>query len=377
MRRFVANLLLLLALTGSAHANPRCGDLQQFIERLQGLEPGAPFQARSVRGNPHSGVVENVTVAPDGRRLISIIRRDGTRATLFADQLELGSLAGRFEALTEGMEVQVRSLSGNSYGGIYRGKLPDGSLMVEEAGGRLSRLNPARLDERSLRVRAPGATALSEEATVIAAAPGRPPAAGMNPMQRAQVIRSEFPPGSPSRTKTTSSMSNRPHPNGVNLPLQAVVEDGAYGRRMGLVFDDVSPGQLRQGRYTYVITQDGSVSFGLVEDSWEFGVKHLHIAAGRPVVAAGELEVTAQGSLRFNTESGTFTRQLVAQGVTEDQLAQRVQNVFSREVGAQRVQRVGNGEILQPGSRVPPTRERIAQLCATPEFRASNGHLCF
>jgi hypothetical protein len=153
------------------------------------------------------------------------------------------------------------------------------------------------------------------------------------------------------------------------------MEDTAYGRRAGRVFDDVSPASLPRGkRYTYVITEDGRMSFGMVEDSFEFGVKHMHIAGGRPVLVAGELEVAANGSLRFNLESGTFTRHILeGGGVTENVLAGRVQNILSREVGSSNVTRVGGSDILVPYSNTPPSAAELARLCASAEFLLNRG----
>ena len=87
--------------------------------------------------------------------------------------------------------------------------------------------------------------------------------------------------------------------------------DIAVARRQGRVFDNVAPSDLPPGNYTYVITDTGEVSFGLVTDGLEFGVKHVHIAQGRRVAVAGEVRIGPNKEITYNELSGTFTNQAI------------------------------------------------------------------
>lgn len=83
--------------------------------------------------------------------------------------------------------------------------------------------------------------------------------------------------------------------------------DVNLAKQQGRVFDNIKPSELPPGKYTYVIAADGSVSYGRVTDGLEFGVKHLHIAQGRRIAVAGEVDILPNGGAVYNELSGTFT----------------------------------------------------------------------
>jgi len=132
------------------------------------------------------------------------------------------------------------------------------------------------------------------------------------------------------------------------------------------------PRRLPEGSYTYVITRDGQLVVGRVEDSFEFGVKHSSLARGREVVSAGEIRVRSDGSFAFNNESGTFVRPLVEdRGVSVDRLQARTLTSLQRYLSGQ-----GNysDKILIP--RTAPSRERLQSLCVEAAFCAVNASPC-
>ena len=132
------------------------------------------------------------------------------------------------------------------------------------------------------------------------------------------------------------------------------------------------PRQLDEGSYTYVITRDGQLVVGRVDDSFEYGVKHSSLARGREVVSAGELRVGPDGHYQFNAESGTFVRPLmVNDGVDAEQLAERTANSLKHYLGGRGMR---TNQVLVP--RTPPTRERLQQLCLEVPFCAVNAVSC-
>lgn len=144
----------------------------------------------------------------------------------------------------------------------------------------------------------------------------------------------------------------------------AVVEQGPsarmYAVEKGLIQENVQVNNLERGQsYTYVILDDGTVAYGNVKNSFEYGVKHIQLANGRPVVAAGELRVNLDGSVVFNLESGTFTKPLIQQkGVSPEDLKQKVQQVIG---GRADTEMKYTNEILV--SKEDPTRSQMMDLC--------------
>ncbi|MBF0208181.1 MAG: protein kinase [Oligoflexia bacterium] len=69
---------------------------------------------------------------------------------------------------------------------------------------------------------------------------------------------------------------------------------------------------LPVGKYNYTLTEDGKVTLGLVSNALEIGAKHIHLANGRRVLIAGELQSYADGRIQFNVESGSFSKEIAS-----------------------------------------------------------------
>lgn len=192
---------------------------------------------------------------------------------------------------------------------------------------------------------------------------------------RADTIQRLFPPDWPTRVETEFGLGPRRHPRDTMRSgnfLQTLKD------REGLIFENTSVAALPRGeRYTYVITADGKLTFGRVTNSLEYGVKHIHLANGKPVLVAGELTVRPDGTIAFNLESGSFTRQLIKRDqVSEEKLERRVKLILEQEPGAGRVERVPNDAILKPVSKQPPTVEELARICGDAGFHYVNRWIC-
>ena len=71
------------------------------------------------------------------------------------------------------------------------------------------------------------------------------------------------------------------------------------------------PCLLPSGYFTWVVTADNQFTFGLMQNTLEWGTKHIALANGRAVYAAGELTVTASPTtIQWNLNSGTYNGQL-------------------------------------------------------------------
>ncbi len=149
--------------------------------------------------------------------------------------------------------------------------------------------------------------------------------------------------------------------------------DREYARSAGRLFEDTAPSALPRGKkYTYIVTEDGKMTFGEVVDGTEFGVKHAHLANGRKVLAAGELAIDEAGHYAFNLESGSYSMKIMEKGLaTEGQLEGRVSSIFEGELGA-------GGEYTKSKltSTAPPTPAEYKQLCGSAQFLKLNGMLC-
>jgi hypothetical protein len=142
--------------------------------------------------------------------------------------------------------------------------------------------------------------------------------------------------------------------------------DISVARAQGRVFDNIAPSELPPGNYTYVITETGEVSFGLVTDGLEFGVKHVHIAQGRRIAVAGEVRVGANRELTYNELSGTFTSEAIKNankaGRTgyASELNDLARRFFDRDPNSSGVTRVG--ETVFPNEQ--PSANDIRRMCA-------------
>jgi hypothetical protein len=174
--------------------------------------------------------------------------------------------------------------------------------------------------------------------------------------------------------KCTETMKRLPTPDDSGRPfgLAYHVEDRSYALRDRRIYDDVSPLSLPSGSYTYVITQDGHISFGKVIDGWEFGVKHVHVANSRRVIAAGEIR-SYEGNFYYNLDSSTFVTPIIKKkGGSLENLRIGVDSIF-REV-FKVSDPVYKAEVLLPVQ--PPTSEEYAKLCRSQEFKKTNDYIC-
>ncbi len=147
--------------------------------------------------------------------------------------------------------------------------------------------------------------------------------------------------------------------------------DREFARSRGKLYEKVLPSSLPRGKsYTYVVLEDGTMVFGEVENGLEFGVKHFHLANGRKVKAAGELQIAADGSYEANLLSGTFSKPLVDfYGIPERDLEARVLSVFESDA------RMGQGTIVKKDllpSRAP-SLEEFKSVCSSSVFELNRG----
>lgn len=192
----------------------------------------------------------------------------------------------------------------------------------------------------------------------------RPSATSAKQYSPQKTIQENFPPNSPTVTRGADQgfiENNIPldPPFGKARVVQSV-EDRKFAVQRGLIRENVPVESLEKGKsYTYVITADGSVVYGQVDNAFEYGVKHIQLANGRPVVGAGELRVNADGTISFNLESGSFSRSLIQQkGVSEAELQKRVQAVLQNNGAAQLEY---TKSTLLP--KDPPNRAELTELC--------------
>lgn len=125
-----------------------------------------------------------------------------------------------------------------------------------------------------------------------------------------------------------------------------------------------APQRLPAGTYTYAVTEEGTLVVGKVEDSFEFGVKHIHLLNGRAAPSAGELQVAADGSYIFNNDSGSIVRAgLLDQGVDPAVLKSKSQTSLKQFLGSEGTPT--NASLLP---NTPPTRARLWEYCNQPAF---------
>ena len=120
--------------------------------------------------------------------------------------------------------------------------------------------------------------------------------------------------------------------DGVDREVYYSLNDRKVAEDIGIVYENVPHTSLKKGQgYTYVLLNDGSLIFGEIHDGLEFGVKHLHLANGRPVKAVGEIFIDESGRYLFNLESGSFTKVLIKKyRANEGLLREQMHDVFYR-----------------------------------------------
>jgi hypothetical protein len=138
-------------------------------------------------------------------------------------------------------------------------------------------------------------------------------------------------------------------------------------------FPSGSAVQLAVGQYTFIVLEDGTLVTGQVTDSLELGVKHFHLANGRRVVTAGELNIWNNGNAQFNVTSGTFSLRMINQGsVTQADLISRtglyLQNSMNRSVT------YANNQDLLPST--PISGNQLKVYCGIWTFQSVNQNSC-
>lgn len=167
--------------------------------------------------------------------------------------------------------------------------------------------------------------------------------------------------------------AGRDLPDGSRASVRYVTEDREIARMQGKLFEGVSPSDLPKGKsYTYIVKEDGKMVFGQVDDGWEVGVKHAHLANGDNVLVAGEISLDASGAYKWNLESGSYTRKILQGGQTDmATLEKQMTQVFNEKLGAsgQYVDDV----LLNSG---PPSMSNVKILCADQRFKMLNAAIC-
>jgi hypothetical protein len=198
----------------------------------------------------------------------------------------------------------------------------------------------------------------------------------LSPEKLKQLILASFPKKYPMSAPFTEGIKSVNFYTGGYREMHFSISDSAYSRKKNQIFDDVSLNQLPSDHtYTFVMTAEGEVSYGMITNNWEFGVKHLNIAGARKILVAGEVCFDHADHLTYNLLSGTFTRLILERntlGMTEDDLKTAVEKVFSAQIGAGRFEYAA--ETHFPIS--PPDRKEHEELCQSPIFSAENPSFC-
>jgi hypothetical protein len=110
------------------------------------------------------------------------------------------------------------------------------------------------------------------------------------------------------------------------------------------------------------------MDFGMRTNAAELGVKHVQLAEGRGVVSAGEIQIAADGTVRFNNESGSYARDISGR-IGAKNLAEKTRQAFRAhgidpQSGLPKIE----AEALTPGD--------LRELCAVSLFIQNNPHLC-
>jgi hypothetical protein len=165
--------------------------------------------------------------------------------------------------------------------------------------------------------------------------------------------------------------------------LKYEIDDLEYAKKIGTFFPNEQIGLLKPNKtYAFVITEDGQFTLGLIENAWEFGVKHLNLAQGNTVYAAGELYVGKDGNLSFNLVSGTFMRPML--DVTEDtknfkkeeKIANKVLSILRNEQKCFEANK--KIEFIEDdlGRKDQPSIKEISKLCSEDHFKKNNTEIC-
>ena len=164
-------------------------------------------------------------------------------------------------------------------------------------------------------------------------------------------------------------------------------EDRAIAEADGRIYEAFDPFKLPAGVYTWIVTPEGTTSFGRPLDAWEIGTRHAHVAQRRLVVAAGELHTDGRAKIRVNTLSGTYALPMIKEGKwTSDELRKRSARWFDevlrrrhsapKEFAVEEATLAGKDAPIFDVVLEPPGLPAIRKLCAAPAFLGNNPVLC-
>ena len=162
-----------------------------------------------------------------------------------------------------------------------------------------------------------------------------------------------------------------------------------YSTSHGKVLHNHALSELPPGRYAFVITVDNQISYGLIEDEWQIGVKHFQIATNRKVMLGGELWLNSpegnSGSVYFKLPSDLNT---FADNVGLNQSTAIMEQCTSVVIKALIMNDLTSTnyrydpKTVQPhplGSRGEDEKivvERVAEFCQFPHFKGLNPFIC-
>jgi len=335
----------------------------------------------SKSGNTYEGKFVDEITGPQGQTLVRI-EQEGKLVSLEKARLTgysaTPSIVGKplpttgKLPLSAGDDVAFVSKSGNTYTGKFV-EVTDSRIMLEK-NGKLVPLDTSRLKSFQSLDTFGDVSKVADDAQVIpieaAADIVAAKKAGVQTKINPDSVR-HFE-GKPSHKYQGATSNQRAYEKGGLVQVHNSPLDRTYAEANNLIFEGVSPAVLPKGkRYTYVVLENGNVVFGQVDSALEYGVKHSHLANGRAVHAAGELQIAENGKYLFNTESGTFSRQLIKEKklITAEEMSEDVGTLFNKEFGY-------SGTITKR-TLVPSqaTDAHIAEICTNPAF-ARNLGLC-
>lgn len=171
---------------------------------------------------------------------------------------------------------------------------------------------------------------------------------------------------------------SRPVRPPANLNLSAIslaysIEGVGYAEKKNRIFRNIPPKDLPRGHsYNFIIFASGDYIFGMVEDNWEYGAKHLQIAQGNPVLAAGEFYLDQNGQYNFNILSGSLVLAILHKYPEyQTVLKSSVTHFFNEEM---RSEVAISDKGLLPHSL--PTLDEQNGLCSEAYFYLNNLTIC-
>jgi biotin-(acetyl-CoA carboxylase) ligase len=352
-------------------------DMSSLNSELAAIQSGDRITLVSVRGNQRRGTFHgfdergNILFRQDGEAQIRPYFRNqlNVNDTVRRNRTAQRNLAGvhpDLRGVEVGQPITLVSKRGNQRHGIFHGIDEQGNIRFQQDGSNeVNRYFRESLDT-SATARANSTATTPSARSIASQASGHADNVSPTPFIRNRVSELQRRTGQLESAQVGINEVRykgfRFVQGGDRVRFTHRVSDVEYARRAGRVFDDVSPTSLPPGNYTYVITKDGRMSFGRVDDGLEFGVKHMHIADGRPVVMGGELKVGADGSLIYNELSGTYTMGIMRENSPGygRGMQRMAQGIFEDAAGdASKVRRTS--ESVFPNVR--PSSEEYRNLC--------------